>query len=405
MGSNNPFAAGPSNDFQNLQYMSVANAANRFPAIDGGQQQPQQQGYQQGYQQQQQQPMYAQPTGYAQSHTTGFVPSSGFGQNLYANGGLSLNFGVPSSSASPSGYQNGSMGSSQFYNPQPQQQQQQGMHQQLVADLDPFSGLNQQLYNSHQFSNGLNPQIQEQYQTQTTAAQQENRQQEMYGEHPRVYMKTHKAALEQWDQAAWGRARALFNQLEKAWEGRKKTVSEWQTWPLGMDDRETVDKLRKEADNNIDQVAAYTLQIKEVFESYRHSADSFSRTQVRQAMNEGLSILPDWPLTLQAPPKLTDSNQQQAPQQQQQYQQQQQQSQPQYQQQPPQQQSYQQGYQQQQQPQQQMMYAQQTGYPGGGGGGFQQQQQQPYQQQPQMTGMYGQQQQAPQQQQGMYRQW
>lgn len=231
MGSNNPFA-GPSSDYQNSPLMSVANAASRFPAIEqpGQQQQP--------YPQQQQQQMYSQQTGYPQSHSTGFVPSSGFGQSLYAHGGA-LNFGVPSSSSSTSSFQNASLGSSQFYHPTPQPQP---LNNQLVADLDPFSGANQQLYNSTQFNNG-NPQISSQYQTQTTPAQQENRQQEMYGEHPRVFMKGNKAALEAWDQSAWGRARALFTQLEKAWEGRKKMVSEWETWPLGMDDRETVEKV------------------------------------------------------------------------------------------------------------------------------------------------------------------
>lgn len=43
---------------------------------------------------------------------------------------------------------------------------------------------------------------------------------------------------------------------------------EWQTWNLGSDDRDEVEKLRKEADNNIDVIAAYTIQIKEVFENY-----------------------------------------------------------------------------------------------------------------------------------------
>lgn len=74
-------------------------------------------------------------------------------------------------------------------------------------------------------------------------------------------------------------------------------------------------QLRKEADENIDTVAAYTLQVKEIVESYvsdisrlalsiqrltiiqlpqRYSSDQFSRAQTRRALNEGLQSLPDW---------------------------------------------------------------------------------------------------------------
>lgn len=43
---------------------------------------------------------------------------------------------------------------------------------------------------------------------------------------------------------AWARAKSLLNQLERAWEGRKKLVMEWQTWSMALDDRETCDKVR-----------------------------------------------------------------------------------------------------------------------------------------------------------------
>ena len=75
-------------------------------------------------------------------------------------------------------------------------------------------------------------------------------------------------------------------------------------------------QLRKEADENIDTIAAYTLQVKEIVESYvshlvldafqvkltlvgtqRYSSDEFSRAQTRRALNEGLQSLPDWSVT------------------------------------------------------------------------------------------------------------
>jgi hypothetical protein len=56
-------------------------------------------------------------------------------------------------------------------------------------------------------------------------------------------MRNNKTSLESWNMDAWGRVKSLLNQLERAWEGRKKLVMEWQTWPLAMDDRDTCDKV------------------------------------------------------------------------------------------------------------------------------------------------------------------
>lgn len=255
--SNNPFA---------LPELSLqGSAAQRFPAIDGigsGSSNDQQQYYQQqqqGYPQQQQggggggggyvqqsqqqlQPMYAQPTGYGQTPAAGgFTPSSHFGQYLQSSGGQ-LNFGSSDSSSN----RNSNYGSSAYYNPSPQPQRNQN---QLVADLDPFSaGFQQQQRMNGPASGGggggYQAQPQQQIQYQTTPQQQETRQQEQYGEHPRSFMRANKSELETWNQQAWGRARALFVQLEKAWEGRKKLVSEWQVWSLGFDDREMCEKVR-----------------------------------------------------------------------------------------------------------------------------------------------------------------
>lgn len=243
MSHNNPFALDP---------------AQRYPDINGGQPQ-QQQPYQSGYLQPQPQqqfgygqpqpspqgygspmggasPMYAQPTGYGHTQSTGFQPSSQFGQYLKTQG-TGLNFGSPASAASYSSQP----GASSFIAPSPQPQPQQQPPSYLnpvVADLDPFSAQQRQQMQQQQMQGGS---YQPQYNT--TTAQQETRQQEQYGEHPRNFMRANKQSLETWNMDAWGRVKALLNQLERAWEGRKKMVMEWQTWALAMDDSDTCDKV------------------------------------------------------------------------------------------------------------------------------------------------------------------
>lgn len=241
MSHNNPFALDPS---------------QRYPDINGGQPQqayqsgylqpqPQQQQFSSGYGQPQQpqgysspmgpqSPMYAQPTGYGHTQSTGFQPSSQFGQYLKTQG-TGLNFGAPSSTASYASQP----GASAFLAPSPQPQQQPSSYlNPAVADLDPFSAQQRQQMQQQQMQGGsYQPQFQ------TTPQQQETRQQEQYGEHPRNFMRSNKQSLETWNMDAWGRVKALLNQLERAWEGRKKMVMEWQTWPLAMDDRDTCDKV------------------------------------------------------------------------------------------------------------------------------------------------------------------
>ena len=261
MASNNPFALSP----ENVAGQRFPDMAAFDPSYAASQQLQQQQMYQQGQQQQQpqyqqqqyaqqpqQQPqMYAQQTGYQQSQPTGFQPQSGFGQYLASQGGTSLNFGTPSHATG--GMQNFQPGASSFYNPTPQPHAG-TLHSQLVADLDPFSAnARQQQQQQQQYGQQQNggyyggsqqaqPQ-QQQQQYNTTPQQQTQRQEEQYGEHPRTYMRNNKSALETWSNEAWARVRTLFQQLEKAWEGRKKLVMEWQTWSLSRDDRDQCDKV------------------------------------------------------------------------------------------------------------------------------------------------------------------
>ena len=238
MASNNPFALSP-------EHM----AGQRYPDIShefqGQQQQqmPMQTGYGYGgggYAQQQQQPqqqpqMYPQQTGYPQQQQgSGFQPSSQFGQYLQSQG-TGLSFGAPQGTASTSA------GSTAFYNPAPQPYNG-TQYAQMTADLDPFSAQNRQQQSQPQYQQQQGQQ-QQQQQLMTTPQQQETRQQEQYGEHPRAFMKNNKQALETWNVSAWGRVRSLFQQLEKAWEGRTTLVSEWQRWNLSMEDRDQCDSV------------------------------------------------------------------------------------------------------------------------------------------------------------------
>lgn len=45
----------------------------------------------------------------------------------------------------------------------------------------------------------------------------------------------------------------------------------------------------------IDSVAASTFQMREVYENYRQSGDLASKRRVREATNNSLQSLPDWP--------------------------------------------------------------------------------------------------------------
>jgi hypothetical protein len=242
MTTNNPFALDASQRYPDIggqpqqQYQNGYNGfpQQQQPQYTGYGQQPQQMGPQMGSSQS---PMYAQPTGYGHTQSTGFTPSSQFGQYLKAQG-TGLNFGAPSSTASYASQP----GASAFLSPSPQpqmmqQQQPSSYLNPVVADLDPFSQ-QQRMQMQQQMQGGS---YQQEYQT--TPQQQETRQQEQYGEHPRAFMRNNKTSLETWNMDAWNRVKALLNQLERAWEGRKKLVMEWQTWSLAMDDRDMCDKV------------------------------------------------------------------------------------------------------------------------------------------------------------------
>ncbi|KAN0107548.1 hypothetical protein V8E52_010066 [Russula decolorans] len=139
-------------------------------------------------------------------------------------------------------------------------------------------------------------------------------------QHPRMFIQTHKVELEAWDPPTWRQVQNVFEALKTAWEMRKR-AAETQVRALGgtagffgggagygayggygggyqMPQAQEVDRLNsliKEANTNVDIVAAAALQMSEVFAGYRHSGDIASKRRVRESCNAALSGLPEYP--------------------------------------------------------------------------------------------------------------
>ncbi|TFY66581.1 hypothetical protein EVG20_g4506 [Dentipellis fragilis] len=301
-------------------------------------------GYQQQQQMQQQQPppyanpnsqwgVSAQQTGYGQpSSPTGFQPTSSFGQQITAQ-----QTGYPS-------YQQAQQQQPQYTGyPQGQVQQgyggygQQGAYGQQpqpyggnssLAQFDPYSQLQSP---STQFPGsptsagtgtgagaGAAP---------TSSATTSG----FRPDHPRSFIHTHKSELESWDAVTWKQALNAFDALKDAWELRKKEVearirvmggtvgaagnffggqtqtqNAYGAYGYGQQQQygyqqqqaqemERLNGLFKEAESNVDSVAASYFQMNEVFTGYRHSGDVASKRRVRESCNAALNNLPDWP--------------------------------------------------------------------------------------------------------------
>lgn len=54
-------------------------------------------------------------------------------------------------------------------------------------------------------------------------------------------------------------------------------------------------QVQKDASNAVDSITASSMQMQEVLENYRASADVASKNRVREALNAALQQLPDWP--------------------------------------------------------------------------------------------------------------
>lgn len=145
--------------------------------------------------------------------------------------------------------------------------------------------------------------------------------------HPRTFIHSHKAGLEAWDPSTWMQVQNTFESLKVAWETRKRSA-ESQVRALGgvagapagagvgagffggvsgygaygggyqTPQAQEVDRLNvliREADANIDTIAAAALQMSEVFSGYRHSGDLASKRRVRESCNAAVTGLPEYP--------------------------------------------------------------------------------------------------------------
>ncbi|KAA1467482.1 hypothetical protein DENSPDRAFT_832545 [Dentipellis sp. KUC8613] len=293
-------------------------------------------GYPGGFQQQAQMPqgytnpssqwgVSAQQTGYAQpSSPTGFQPTSSFGQQITAQ-----QTGYPS-------YQQQQQQQQQQYTGYPQQgyggygyaQQQQQQPQPYggnssLAQFDPYSQLGNPTSPSTQFpgsptSAGAG----------AGAAPAPSSAGGFRPDHPRTFIHSHKSELESWDAVTWKQALNAFDALKDAWELRKREVearirvmggtvgaaggffggqtqNAYGGYGYGQQqygyqqqqaqEMERLNGLYKEAESNVDSVAASYFQMNEVFTGYRHSGDVASKRRVRESCNAALNNLPDWP--------------------------------------------------------------------------------------------------------------
>ncbi|KAH9037879.1 hypothetical protein EDB85DRAFT_1935081 [Lactarius pseudohatsudake] len=269
-------------------------------------------GYTQQYAQQPQWPQQQQqqyhPQVQAQYPPASYQPSA-FGQQLVGQvDTLSAGYPQPHMQAQYTGYptQQSEYG---YQQPQqtgygyPQQQQQQ---QQLLSQFDPYSNLGQHsptTRTSAPTASGIAgsppPGIQ----------------------HPRTFIRSHKSELEAWDPPTWRQVQNTFESLKVAWEARKRTA-ESHVRALGAagagagagffggasgygayggyqtPQSQEIDRLNaliREAETNIDTIAAAGLQMSEVFSGYRHSGDLASKRRVRESCNAAVSGLPEYP--------------------------------------------------------------------------------------------------------------
>ncbi|KAH8100848.1 hypothetical protein BXZ70DRAFT_131125 [Cristinia sonorae] len=241
-------------------------------------------------------PVQAQPTGRP------FQPSSSFGQQLQGavNGGYTMpqspqyaGYGAPSGPQYAGGYPQQPQ-----YTPQHVQQQ----NAQYLSEFDPFSQLgsmnqaSQTQPGSYGQANTVGP-----YGQSNPGFQQQ---------HPREYIRQHKAEMESWDNYTWKQALQTFEALKEAWFNRKREIEARgkQMGGAGLfgggyggayggqaQEMARLEHLAKEAEQNADSVAASTFQMQEAFSGYRLSADLASKRRVRESINAALTSLPDWP--------------------------------------------------------------------------------------------------------------
>ncbi|GAA5856988.1 hypothetical protein JCM8547_008497 [Rhodosporidiobolus lusitaniae] len=289
--ANNPFAP--------PQRSQLADTAHRFPDVlnqdpDLRLPYPQQQQQQQQYAPQYQQP---QQTGYLQPQGTGFGAGGGGysgqgGGQLYSPGAGAYVGGL-----SPGGAYQQQYGQGQYGQPggggygggfggQPSPSPSVSFS---TADLDPYSSLSQ-----------LNP-------SSTPSGQQQGQGGQGGGgggtllavqqtqSHPRQFVHENKAQLMTWDEYSWKQLLSRVDALREAWETRLAGIKAAANQGA---DPTLVDALRRDAENYVDSIHAAKMQLSEVKSGWRHSTDAASKARVREALNAGLSSLPEYPQPL-----------------------------------------------------------------------------------------------------------
>jgi hypothetical protein len=247
----------------------------------------------------------------SQTGSSGFQPSSSFGQQLAAHvNGNSYGY--------LQGQQQQPQSPSNAYNPAQQQLQNNPGY---IAQFDPYSSIGQGWDASSTNAGGGGPGMAQSLSTGSTTSSSNFSSSgsstpgggASYGvsatgdPHPRDFIRTHKAEIEAWDGYAWKQLLNTFEALSRAWEARKgelaKRVGELSAqmayggYYMAQMQQEgaRLQGLQKEAESNFDSVAASTFQMREVFSGYRQSGDLASKRRVREATNAALQGLPGWP--------------------------------------------------------------------------------------------------------------
>ncbi|GAA5837059.1 hypothetical protein JCM3766R1_006519 [Sporobolomyces carnicolor] len=263
---NNPFAKQP----QSI----VDQTAERFPPAEIPSPPPQSQfgynpqfsgGYQQqgGFapqyaQQQQQQPQqyYQQPQNQQQQYQQALYPqSTGFANQAQ--------YGQYSGGYPSQGQSQGSYGNTSFAN---------------TSDLDPYASLG----NMNAPPSSSNPSSSSQAILHVQQSQS----------HPRQFVQENKQGLMGWDEYCWKQLFGRVDALREAWEQRVAGIKAAANQGA---DPTSVDQLRREAESNVDSIHAAKMQMNEVKSGWKHSTDPASKSRVREALNAGLSAMPEYP--------------------------------------------------------------------------------------------------------------
>ncbi|KAF7312286.1 hypothetical protein MIND_00241600 [Mycena indigotica] len=230
-----------------------------------------------------------------QPSTSGFQPTSAFGQQLAAG----------QMSGSSYGYLQGQtpQSVSPAYNPVQNQLNSPG----YVAQFDPYGQLGQlDTYASAQPPPQLQPSNSSSLiATSPTATTSVSPTGQL---HPREFIKVNKAGVEAWDAGTWKQLLVTFDGLKDAWEARRKDILgnvaqlrqqlAYATYYAPGQLQQEITRLQamaKDAESNHDSVAASSFQMHEVFANYRQASDMASKSRVREASNAALTSLPDWP--------------------------------------------------------------------------------------------------------------